>query len=1056
MQLLHGNDRTLVVYKLISSFNFNYNSKVDNVIMSQQQFTTRFTDSAPMTATTTPTPQESTFMLADTGDRIEDFLQRPILVDTFEWTPGQAAFRDFNPWRLFFFEGRVRNKLTNFYLLRCKMHLRFMVNGTPFYYGRLLASYIPLGPIDILSQQRSGNQFDLIEASQRPHVTINPSHDEVAEMELPYIYPKSALNLTQGEFKYMGNVRISDLNVLRCTNNTDPITVSVFAWATDVQYSQPTSGVIPLQGEYEDSEPAGVVSKPATTIERIAAKLATAPIIGPYAKATSMVAGGVARMASLFGFSRPRDITPSCHYSWSMMRRYAPTNIVDECDVLAIDAKKEVTVDPRVAGCDSADPMAMVPIAKRESYLTSFAWDTSVGPDTLLWQARVSPFMYDLDNGQMHMTPMCWLSVPFRYWRGSVNYRFEVVCSKFHRGRLRLMFDPIEQRRTFYNTNYQQIVDIKDGCDFTVTVGWAQGVPYLRCPQLNFTEPYHNTDTNTPYTPATEFHNGVISVLVVNSLSVPSTVDDDVFINVYVSACDDFELQEPNSGPLEGLIPVKNGNGTPAPPESPFSASSPTWEAWNAFGSDRLPPSATYPFDTGVLLTNDDTELYSASKFFTLSSVDTPEVDTPVSFTMHTDGAGGQPDNFTITVQVDTGTGLQPAGGANIDWGPLENGLYSATWNYLMPADTIEIRWTVNEPTLIGSRVIMDNVNMPVQDAWIDSRPSDWNGTPVTGAPFISEAYRQHWRLPTGSSLDLFPPVGNYGRIVALATAAGGELTFTTPESQTVSVISIPNVTVPVEVSSASIAELVTTKLQVSNTGTTTVRLYAISGTQAIPVQGMETDVMDVQTNMANTSEEQPRLCDVFFGETIGSIRQILKRYTLAHLLDTPEDSVVKVAYPTLPLGVAYAQLAGPRMSLWDWYIPAFVGYKGSMRVRTATNINNPCVTVITRLPDGAGTYVPQVSANFSLNDMTWSGATRGFGSEYTCAAEIPWYSNLRFLPARADPRSGFFEPEPAYQVSVRSENLRLPGDTKMEVMQAIGEDFSTYMFLCTPVITSA
>jgi hypothetical protein len=33
-------------------------------------------------------------------------------------------------------------------------------------------------------------------------------------------------------------------------------------------------------------------------------------------------------------------------------------------------------------------------------------------------------------------------AMPFKYWSGSMKYRFQVVCSAFHRGRIAVVYDP--------------------------------------------------------------------------------------------------------------------------------------------------------------------------------------------------------------------------------------------------------------------------------------------------------------------------------------------------------------------------------------------------------------------------------------------------------------------------------------------------------------------------------------------------------------------------------------------------------------------------------------
>ena len=65
---------------------------------------------------------------------------------------------------------------------------------------------------------------------------------------------------------------------------TDPITISVFAWAEDVHMSVLTqtdpSTLVPQSMEYE-----GIVSKPASIVAKVAGVLKEVPFISPFATA---------------------------------------------------------------------------------------------------------------------------------------------------------------------------------------------------------------------------------------------------------------------------------------------------------------------------------------------------------------------------------------------------------------------------------------------------------------------------------------------------------------------------------------------------------------------------------------------------------------------------------------------------------------------------------------------------------------------------------------------------------------------------------------------------
>lgn len=1012
-------------------------------IVTQQQ-TMSFRDRASVTSDSPPNPLESTFMLADTSDNVAGFFSRPQLIDSFEWTPGVAVGRRINPWSLYFDNDEVARRLSNFHLLRCRLKLKIMINSTPFYYGRMLMSYTPLGPLDAYTLFRPGNLADYVEATQRPHVIINPSDDQMAMMDLPYMYPRSALNLETREYSNMGVLDIADLTALRNANDAvDSITVSIMAWAEDVSYSQPTSLLIPNEGEYEDDLPQGIVSKPATTVARMAAALSSWPPIAPYAKATEMVARLVGGVAHALGFSRPRIIAPSNPFHFSMYRNMAATNISDQADVLALDEKKEVTIDPRVAGVGTVDDMAIVPIAKKECYLTTFPWRVADAQDTLLYNFRVNPLMYINETTGMHMSPMCWLATPFRYWRGSITYRFEVVASKFHRGRVRLLYDPVYQATTQYNVNYAQIVDIADGCDFSITVGWAQGVPYLRTPPLDFNNEYHGKDS---YTRADPCCNGVLSMVVLNTLTTPSSTDDDVFVNVYVSANDDFEIQEPTSGPLSGLVGVSNGNNpVPPNPNNPNELSPivGNYTVYNQSTDDTVPPQDIWPRKTGVLIGASRTSTEYSDTTFTIRRLDTTVEVQNISFELYTDAP--DPTGLSIVSGTYAPTLVwEPPNSVNENLWKTTYTLTDATpqgartFNFLAPPGTMD-----------NAVLIMDNLRSQFVLASLDWRPTD-QGSNLTGPVSFELDYGPHWQLGPLSSVTLQIPPGNLETLCTTAEQGNASLRFEPIEGGFAD-ISLPATTVPKQAGALDLDQ--SGVVVVTNNGNADVGIYSLGINQ--PIVPNEGDVEDV--TMGGTPEEQPRLCDVFFGEIPTSIRQLFKRYTTRNVVSPPGElnvgSVYRRSFPIIPKGSAIPQLAGPQMSLWDWYIPAFLGWKGSVRIRAIPNLKSVTSVYITRLPDGAPEPTEQyLSGEFA--SFAWSGTTQGMG-DFPAHAELPWYSNLRFLPARLSAGNNYFEPEPAFDLVVFEVNPNANGVTRrIQMLQSTGEDFGLYKFLCTPVIS--
>lgn len=495
----------------------------------------------------------------DNSVSLQQFFERPVLITDVNWAQGGAAlYATFRPWELFFQNKRVINRISNYKLLQAKLHVKAILNGTPFNFGSAIMSWAPLYPdFDDLTRNRNNITSDSVAASNRSHVYLDPANNSGGTITCPFVWHENAIDIIASDWTKMGEMSIRELFPLKhATGTVNNVTISIYAWATDVKLSGPTqytpSSISPQSDEY--SKPA--VSTAATALSVWSKGLSNAPVIGPYMRATSMASGAVAAVASLFGYCKPVEL------EFELMRPrttgpMATTNSKDDSHKLTVDAKQELTIDPRAFGLTNEDELEISYIAGRESWLDTFDWSMGNAPEACLWGAVVDPWMIRQETGgEIHMTPMAFATLPFTWWRGSIIYRFQIICSKFHRGRLRIVYDP-ESLGFFlpgaiaeYNTAFNTIVDISETTDFEIKVGWAMPTSYREhappdTPQDDLFLPggliSYNSSSNT-------WGNGTIAVYVVNDLVGPdTTVDNDIGINVFVKAGPDFEVAGPTS-----------------------------------------------------------------------------------------------------------------------------------------------------------------------------------------------------------------------------------------------------------------------------------------------------------------------------------------------------------------------------------------------------------------------------------------------------------------------------------------------------------------------------
>ncbi len=488
-----------------------------------------------------------------------DFFKRPVKLAEYEWGTGTTLAENFNPWAAFFAQERVINRLANFKLLRASLRLRVLVNGNSFQYGRSIMYYRPMTAFDALSTDSALIPQDLVSGSQCPHVYIDPTTSQGGELLLPFFWHKNYFSIPDAEWADAGTIFLRSLNSLKHANGaTDRVTITILGWCEDVHVSVLTSvnpvAIVPQMGELEEANSRGIISGPATMMSKVAGALASIPMIRPYALASQAVADTVSKVARMFGYCKPAITKAPEPYRPTPTSTLALTNVPDLSQKLTVDHKQELTIDPRISGIESSDPMNILAIAQRESYLTSFTWAVGTAPDTLLWNSRVQPALW-AESGATpayHMTPMCVACLPFSRWKGSIKYRFQIVSSNFHRGRLRFIWDPqfIVDPTNNFNVVNSMIVDISEEKDFTLEIANGQEYTFL-----NHLGPGETSVTNaystTAYTSLDRradipLHNGILGVYVLNELTVPnSTTNNDIAINVFVSAGKDFEVAAP-------------------------------------------------------------------------------------------------------------------------------------------------------------------------------------------------------------------------------------------------------------------------------------------------------------------------------------------------------------------------------------------------------------------------------------------------------------------------------------------------------------------------------
>ncbi len=418
--------------------------------------------------------------------------------------------------------------------------------------------------------------------SQRTPVFANVCDSQGFEYTIPWRHYRDSLVIdtawpTSGtanfanQFYNFGYFTLESLGIpLKAGNaTTTPVTVLIYARFVNPRVWGPTfasqSGVFadpavlhagparPLHDAHEATPPVHVdpqkdertnTMKPseiASAVADAAGALSSVPVVGFWATATSIVARGASALLGLFGWSNPPIISGR-----QGMQLYSNVHSNNPCisrqdDVIALDPRNEVTVDPRLTGGPGEDELIISKWCARPVVLDTIKFNVADTPGQLLLSIPVSPnhcyqtYVNNTATGSIPcvrstMPPYTYAAQAFDFWRGRFHMRLTPVISSFHKGSIKIWWDPIG-----YGISNQiglqktMIHEINAGpIDFTVDFAAAVGflsvdpspITNATSASVAATNYWGNRAAATPVISdnLTRYFNGVVNVQVLNRL----------------------------------------------------------------------------------------------------------------------------------------------------------------------------------------------------------------------------------------------------------------------------------------------------------------------------------------------------------------------------------------------------------------------------------------------------------------------------------------------------------------------------------------------------------
>lgn len=484
---------------------------------------------------------------------IKDFLAKPYLVSSTQWTTSQAA--QANVWvqdLAGYLNGggssiaTWTNKLLGFNLVRGDFHIRVEMTANRFQQGMLVLHYLPC-VANFSTNYANMHNATLNGVLQQPHVLINAA-DSSAEICVPYIAPTSHFDLNHFTYSW-GTVWLDVLSpLLTGSAGEDFVRVNVYAWIDNVEIAAP---IVP---QANDEDRPGPIEDGLSNLSNGFYSLAKVPLISEIAAPLSWVLRIGSGVAGIFGWSKPIISTQPEAVTRQQWRYSGVAEGADSSIPLGLSYDNRLS--HRNYSIRTMDEMSMKFLLSVPNYLGSLSWTTSTASATSLLTTNLTPGGLAIDGSSTHNghtagwsqgAPIAYLSNFFNLWRGSFKLKVKVIKTEMHKGRLQVTWTPsdaISVTPTLTSSIYsmRHLIDIaqKDTFEFNL--------PYL------INRPYLPTNTSTLLT---NISSGQLDILVLNELRCPETCSATVNVLYWIEAGDDFEYAAPGcSNPSDNYTVV--------------------------------------------------------------------------------------------------------------------------------------------------------------------------------------------------------------------------------------------------------------------------------------------------------------------------------------------------------------------------------------------------------------------------------------------------------------------------------------------------------------------
>lgn len=548
---------------------------------------------------------------------IKDYLAREVVLYDFAVNSDMVSPLSFEPFRDFLNAPDIAQKCKYRHLIRGTLRLKLVVTSSPYATGQFVMATYYDDPLPLITT--FGSRKFLLNCTHSI-LDLGSTTDATLHIPMHVEYPYAVISAGDSETQIrkiklliVNNSYVSDTQ----SGSTPRVNMKVYASLEDAELSVP---VVEGFGSVYTAETIeamdGPISYPMSVISNVSHFLKDIPIIGPFAHATNLVSTGLGKLALLFGFSRPKDLSVYNYPHEEDVSSYVG-NVRSKG--LTLDPLQEVSIDNTILG-EHGDNLTYKNIINRWGLLGTTEILFSDSPGDLKLTIPVRPSYDSPVSAAQHIPhPLAFGSQLFTAWRGTIKYKFVFPANRFVRAKIRIWWTPTP----LTGSDYAQVTRNASSVLLAITT----------TTECTFEVPYAHQRAYLPIgligNHPDQFCNGYVHLSVEEPLFVPSeTYRQQVLI--YIAAGDDMEFVIPTGMLIQYLAhelpavgdrtdyqigdvdnnPPSNGSVTEAPSQFWFSTYT------SAASSNSVTPFMECSYTTIPKNVNNDAAIFNIGERF--------------------------------------------------------------------------------------------------------------------------------------------------------------------------------------------------------------------------------------------------------------------------------------------------------------------------------------------------------------------------------------------------------------------------------------------------------